>query len=186
MPVPRLRAALGGLASCQPTDGVYGPERLRPLSANESPHRPLPGITTAMAAALDINRYPDPECAKLTRELARRIGVGQDQVRLAGLRAGYLVGAADVVAQLRKACLAYAVSNVAQDAALAALGLEEDLPRLVSVTVAERAGVRGILLARGWDVPDLQANEGVRVSIGTAEDNDAFLAAARQWRDRAA
>jgi histidinol-phosphate aminotransferase len=356
MPAPRLRAALSGLASYQPTDGVYGPERLRPLSANESSHGPLPGIVAAMAAAgPDINRYPDPGCAKLTGELARRLGVGRDQVLvgagsvallqalvqavaepgaevvyawrsfelypvladlagarsvrvplageahdlrvmadrvtdatrlvlicnpnnptgtvvggdalrafldrvpptclvaideayfeyacerttlsglelrdaypnlvvlrtfskaygLAGLRVGYLVGTADVVTQLRKACLAYAVNSIAQHAALAALSLEGALLRAVNTTIAERVRVRGILLAEGWEVPDGQGNflwlrlgedaaafgrwcagagiavrafdgEGVRVSIGTARDNDAFLGAANEWRARAA
>jgi histidinol-phosphate aminotransferase len=354
MPAPRLRAALDGLPSYQPTDGVYGPDRLRPLSANESPHSPLPGIVAAVAAAsLGVHRYPDPGCADLTRALARRHAVGQDQVLvgggsiallqalleavgepdaevvyawrsfelyptladlagvrsvrvpltgeahdlgemaaritdatrlvlicnpnnptgtvvggdelhaflkrvppaclvaldeayfeyvhesaalsglefcgaypnlvvlrtfskaygLAGLRVGYLVGAADVVTQLRKACLAYSVSGVAQQAAFAALGLEEELLRRVDATVAERGRVRGILLAEGWDVPDAQGNflwlrlgenavafgrwcanagiavrvfdgEGVRVSIGSAGDNDDFLSAARDWRMR--
>jgi histidinol-phosphate aminotransferase len=124
---------------------------------------------------------------------------------------GYLVGAADVVTQLRKACLAYSVSSVAQRAAFAALGLEEELLRRVDATVAERRRVRGILLAEGWDVPDAQGNflwlrlgenavafgrwcadagiavrvfdgEGVRVSIGLAGDNDDFLSAAREWQ----
>jgi histidinol-phosphate aminotransferase len=356
MPAPRLRAVLNHLASYQPTDGLYGPERLRPLSANESSHGPLPGVVAAIAAAgPEVNRYPDPGRAKLTAALARRLGVGQDQVLvgagsvallqallgavaepgaevvyawrsfelypvlaelagtrsvcvplagqahdlramadwvtsatrlvlicnpnnptgtmvagdelrafldsvpstclvaideayfeyasaptalsglelcdaypnlvvlrtfskaygLAGLRVGYLVGAADVVAQLRKACLAYAVSAVAQHAALAALSLDDDLRRLVSATVAERVRVRGILLAEGWKVPDGQGNflwlalggdaaafgrwcsdagiavrtfdgEGVRVSIGAAGDNDAFVAAAAEWRAQAA
>lgn len=356
MPAPRLRAALDGLASYQPADGVYGPDRLRPLSANESPHSPLPGIVAAMAAASpDVHRYPDPGCADLTRALARRHGVGQDQVLvgggsiallqalllavgesgaeavyawrsfelypaladlagvrsvrvplagethdlaamadrvtdatrlvlicnpnnptgtvvggdevhaflrrvsptcmvaldeayfeyvreptalsglefcdafpnlvvlrtfskaygLAGLRVGYLVGAADIVTRLRKACLAYSVSSVAQQAALAALGLEDELLRRVDATVAERGRVRRTLLAEGWDVPDAQGNflwlrldenavgfcrwcadagiavrvfdgEGVRVSIGSAEDNDDFLVAAREWRVRRA
>jgi histidinol-phosphate aminotransferase len=134
---------------------------------------------------------------------------------LAGLRVGYLVGAADVVMQLRKACLAYSVSSVAQQAAFAALGLEDELLRRVDATVAERGRVRSILLADGWDVPDAQGNflwlrpgenavvfgrwcadagiavrvfdgEGVCVSIGSAGDNDDFLSAATEWRVRAA
>ena len=32
MPIPHVRAALDGLASYRPTDGVHGPHRLRPLS----------------------------------------------------------------------------------------------------------------------------------------------------------
>jgi histidinol-phosphate aminotransferase len=132
---------------------------------------------------------------------------------LAGLRVGYLVGAADLVTQLRKACRAYAVSSVAQQAALAALDLEEELLRHVGATIAERGRARSVLLNEGWDVPDGQGNflwlplgedaepfgtwcaragiavrvfaaEGVRVSIGAARDNDAFLTAANEWRVR--
>lgn len=47
-----------------------------------------------------------------------------------------------------------AVNSVAQHAALAALGFEEELLRQVADTVAERDRVRNILLYAGWDVPD--------------------------------
>ncbi|MFD9423572.1 MULTISPECIES: histidinol-phosphate transaminase [unclassified Streptomyces] len=130
---------------------------------------------------------------------------------LAGLRTGYLVGDAHVVERLRRACLPYAVNTVAQQAAVAALGLAEQLLRRVDSTVAERTRVRDSLVRRGWEIPDSQANflwlrlgrhavdfgvwcasrdiavrafgdVGVRVSIGSAEDNDQFLAAADEWR----
>ncbi|MEU4428415.1 histidinol-phosphate transaminase [Actinoplanes sp. NPDC024001] len=354
MPMPRLRTALDSLASYRPTDRTRGHHHLRPLSANESAHRSLPPVIAAVAeAGLDIHRYPDPGCAELTRELARRHGVDQGRVLvgagslallqalfqaagepgaevvyawrsfelypvladlawmrsvrvplndethdlaamatritdatrlvlicnpnnptgtvvggdalqafldrvpptclvaldeayveyvgeprvssglrlcdaypnlvvlrtfskaygLAGLRVGYLVGAVDLVTQLRKACLAYAVNSVAQRAALAALGIEQELLRQVATTVAERQRIRKALLADGWDVPDCQGNflwlrlgensaafgrwcldagiavrvfdgEGIRVSIGAAPDNDAFRAAAQQWREK--
>ncbi|MFC7534636.1 histidinol-phosphate transaminase [Actinoplanes sp. GCM10030250] len=356
MPMPRLRTALDSLAGYRPTDRTRGPHHLRPLSANESAHSSLPPVLAAVAeAGLDIHRYPDPSCAELTRELARRHGVDQDRVLvgagslallqamfhavgepgaevvyawrafelypvladlawmrsvrvplsdethdlaamadritdatrlvlicnpnnptgtvvggdalrafldrvpptclvaldeayfeyvsepgvssglhlcdaypnlvvlrtfskaygLAGLRVGYLVGAAGLVTQLRKACLAYAVNTVAQHAALAALGIEKELLRQAATTVAERDRVRKTLLADGWDVPDCQGNflwlrlgddsgafgrwcldagiavrvfdgEGIRASIGATLDNDAFLTAAKQWRDQPA
>ena len=129
---------------------------------------------------------------------------------LAGLRTGYLVGDAHVVERLRRASLPFAVNSVAQRAAVAALGLEEQLLRRVDSTVAERSRVRDTLVRRGWEVPDSQANflwlrlgphaadfgawcasrdvtvrafpgVGVRVSVGSAEDNDQFLAAADEW-----
>src|SRR3954467_12673948 len=81
MPMPRLRASLDGLAGYRPTDGMHGPHRLRPMAANESAHSSLPRVVAAVAeAALDIHRYPDPGCAELTQELARRRGVEQGQV----------------------------------------------------------------------------------------------------------
>ncbi|MEU8759658.1 histidinol-phosphate transaminase [Streptomyces sp. NPDC048659] len=130
---------------------------------------------------------------------------------LAGLRTGYLIGDPWVVERLRKASLPYAVNSAAQEAAVAALGLAGPLLARVEETVAERTRVREALLRQGWTVPDSQANfvwlplgpdtadfgawcagrrvavrafagVGVRVSIGTAEDDDRFLAAADAWR----
>jgi histidinol-phosphate aminotransferase len=130
---------------------------------------------------------------------------------LAGLRIGYLVGDPYVVTQLRKACLPYSVSTVAQAAAVAALKAQDQLFALVDETVTERTRVREALLAAGWEVPRSEANflwlrlgeasaafarrcadagihvrtfsgEGVRVSVGSPPDNDAFLAAAVGWK----
>ncbi|WPB88498.1 histidinol-phosphate transaminase [Streptomyces malaysiensis] len=282
--MPRLRAVLGRLAAYQPTEGVHAAvARTRPLSANESPHGPLPGIVEAIAGAASVvNRYPDPGCGELTRAIARTHGITEDRVvvgagsvallqtllqsvgdpgtevvyawrsfelyptladlaglrsvrvplvddvhdlpamadritdatrlvlicnpnnptgtvvageelrkflarvpptclvaldeayyeyareptassgldlcaahpnlvvlrtfskayGLAGLRVGYLVGDPRVVEQLRKACLVYAVNGVAQQAAVAALGLQNQLLRRVDATVAERGRVR--------------------------------------------
>jgi histidinol-phosphate aminotransferase len=132
---------------------------------------------------------------------------------LASLRVGYLVGPAGIVTQLRKACLPYAVGGVAQQAALAALGCEDEVLRRVAATIAERVRVRDALLAGGWDVPDGQGSflwlglgadaamfgrlcadagvaartfdgEGVRVPIGSARDSNAFLAVADGWQRR--
>lgn len=129
---------------------------------------------------------------------------------LAGLRVGYLVGDPYVAAQLRKSCLPYSLSAVAQAAALAALKAQDQLLAQVDETVAERTRLREALLAAGWEVPHSEANflwlrlgeasaafargcadagiqvrtfpgEGVRVSVGSPADNDAFLAAAAAW-----
>ncbi|MDW5327472.1 aminotransferase class I/II-fold pyridoxal phosphate-dependent enzyme [Plantactinospora sp. KLBMP9567] len=129
---------------------------------------------------------------------------------LANLRVGYLIGSADTVASVRDVCLPYAVSGVAQRAALAALDLKDVLLARVEETIAERTRVRAALVVEGWAVPDSQGNfvwlslgedavpfgrwcaragielrvfdgEGVRVSIGSESDNDAFLAAAHEW-----
>jgi histidinol-phosphate aminotransferase len=46
------------------------------LSANENPYPPLPGVLEqAVAAARDLNRYPDPDCRRLSEELAGYLGV---------------------------------------------------------------------------------------------------------------
>ncbi|WP_399882037.1 histidinol-phosphate transaminase [Streptomyces sp. BBFR51] len=129
---------------------------------------------------------------------------------LAALRVGYLIGSQDIVDTLAKVRLAYSVSAVAQVAGLAALDLEDQLRERVDATVAERTRIREALLAGGLKVPDNHSNfvwlplgedaagfgghctdagiavrtydgEGVRVSVGSPEDNDAFLACAAAW-----
>lgn len=49
------------------------------LSSNENPIAPLPGILEIIqAAALDVNRYPDPLTTELTSALAKRFDVSED------------------------------------------------------------------------------------------------------------
>ncbi|MEU8877666.1 histidinol-phosphate transaminase [Streptomyces javensis] len=156
----------------------------------------------ASACGLELaDRYPN---LVVLRTFSKAYG-------LAALRVGYLVGAPGLVALLRRACLVYAVSTAAQRAARAALGLREELMERVAATTEERGRVRDALLALGERVPVSQANfvwlrldgdasafgdwcagrgiavrtfpgEGVRVSLGSPEDNDAFLTAAAGWR----
>jgi histidinol-phosphate aminotransferase len=126
---------------------------------------------------------------------------------LAGLRMGYLVAQPEVAAAIRKVLTPFSTSLVAQAAALAALAQEAEVRRRCALVVAERDRVTEALRAMGADVPASQANfvwlplgdgaaafgqvcegrgvivrpfqgDGVRVTIGTPEENDAFLAAA--------
>jgi histidinol-phosphate aminotransferase len=129
---------------------------------------------------------------------------------LAGLRVGYALAAQRLAAGIRAVSTPFGVNGVAQEAALAALGVEEDLSARVARIVAERQRVVAALADLGQEVPDAQGNffwlplgersaelaahareagvlvrpfagEGVRVSIGTPEENDAFLTAMRDW-----
>ena len=50
------------------------------LSAQAPSTRPGVAELAVAPAALDIHRYPDPGCAELTAELARRRGVDQGRV----------------------------------------------------------------------------------------------------------
>ena len=126
---------------------------------------------------------------------------------LAALRIGFLVAAPEVAAAVRKVVTPFSTSGAAQAGALAALRAGDEMARRVALVVAERdrllAGVRKLVP----DVPDTEANfvwlpmgegsagfaaaceragitvrafqgDGVRVSVGTPEENDAFLAAA--------
>jgi histidinol-phosphate aminotransferase len=133
---------------------------------------------------------------------------------LAGLRVGFLIGQLPVAQAVRKTMLTFSVSSVAQAAAVASLAAEEELLSRVDAIVEERSRVRDALTADGWTVPPTEANfvwlrlgertkafaeaceaagitirpygdEGVRVSIGTPEANDAFLAAAHEFPHRA-
>ena len=130
--------------------------------------------------------------------------------RLAGLRVGYAVASAEVAQALRKVGVPFAVSAPAQAAALAALDVEAELLAACRDVAVERARVVGELRSTGYQVPETQANfswlplgadaqrfaahcaeqkvivrpfagDGVRVTIGSPEENDAFLAAASSF-----
>jgi histidinol-phosphate aminotransferase len=127
---------------------------------------------------------------------------------LAGLRVGYLVAQPEVAAAVHKVITPFSTSHLAQAAALAALARADEVERRVGLVLAERARVLAELRALVPDVPPSQANfvwlplggaaagfgaaceangvvvrafagDGVRVTIGTRAENDAFLAAAR-------
>ncbi|WP_037672002.1 histidinol-phosphate transaminase [Streptomyces griseus] len=130
---------------------------------------------------------------------------------LAGLRVGYCVAPKEIAVTVRKTQVPFSVSALAQEAAVVALGERAEVARRAALTVAERERVTERLRARGFDVPDSQANfvwlplaggsadfalhclsgnvvvrpfpgEGVRVTIGLPEENDALLALAATWR----
>lgn len=126
---------------------------------------------------------------------------------LAGLRIGYAIAHAPVAANLRRAALPFGVTALSQRAALASLDAEAELVLRIDEIVAERTRVLAALRASGWRVTDSQGNfvwlrtdadtdrvnavflgegilarafprEGLRVTIGTPEQNDRFLVAA--------
>jgi histidinol-phosphate aminotransferase len=126
---------------------------------------------------------------------------------LAGLRVGYLVAEDPAVADaVRRTHVPFSVSSLAQAAAVAALGSADEVARRVAAVVAERDRLTAALRDRGLEVPDSQANfvwlplgeptaglaaaleargvitrpfagEGIRVTVGTPEEDDLFLAA---------
>ena len=129
---------------------------------------------------------------------------------LAGLRVGYCLAAPEVAAAVRKCQVPFSVSGLAQAAAIAALGDGEEVARRAKLTVVERERVRTALIEADYEVPPSQANfvwlplgeraaefasfcldgavvvrpfagEGVRVTIGTDAENDAFLALANEY-----
>ncbi len=128
---------------------------------------------------------------------------------LAGMRVGYAMGHPAVIETIDKTLFPFAVNAAAQAAALAALGAEEEILARCALVVAERDRVLATLRADGHEVPEPQANfvwlplgersdrvyldleregvvtrpftgEGLRVTIGTPEENDRFLATYRR------
>jgi len=124
---------------------------------------------------------------------------------LAALRTGYAVADPEVVVELDKVLIAFAVNHLAQVASLAAIAARDEVQAVVDRITAERDRVVASLRADGWDLPDAHANfvylplgsrtdvvfpemekrgvvvrpfpgVGMRVTIGTPAQNDRFLA----------
>ena len=124
---------------------------------------------------------------------------------LAGLRIGYGVAHPNVAEAMMKLSLPFAVTDLAQKAALASLEASDELGERVDAIIAERERVTRALVDQGWDFPKPFANffwlplggrvaeaarvftdaglsvrvfadEGIRVSIGEREANDRVIA----------
>ena len=129
---------------------------------------------------------------------------------LAGLRIGYAVGHPDLITALDKVYVPFTVSSLAQAAAIVSLGAADELLARTDALVAERARVGAALRDAGFALPPTQANfvwlplgprtldfvkqaadarivvrpygtDGVRVTIGAPDENDALLRFAREW-----
>ncbi|MCH8611601.1 histidinol-phosphate transaminase [Arsenicicoccus dermatophilus] len=77
---------------------------------------------------------------------------------LAGLRVGYAVAPSEIAAALRKTAIPFGVSTIAEDAAVASLGLFAELDERVAALVEERDRVTTGLAEQGWRLPETQAN----------------------------
>lgn len=129
---------------------------------------------------------------------------------LAGLRVGYAVAHPDLITALDKVVMPFAVTNVAQAAAIASLDASAELMARTDALVGERTRVSDALRDAGFELPPSQSNfvwlplgsrtmdfteqaaeahlvvrpfadEGVRVTIGAPDENDALLRFARDW-----
>lgn len=127
---------------------------------------------------------------------------------LAGLRLGFCVASPSLTEVVRLLVYPFAVSSVAQAASVACLApeVEASLMEKVALVVGERQRVEVSLRSMGYPVPDSQANfvwvpaedahglaaalevrgvivrpleQGVRVTVGTPEENDIFLSTLR-------
>lgn len=129
---------------------------------------------------------------------------------LANLRVGYSVSHPHVTQYLRVLATPFAVSTLAEQAAIASLDHLDDVMERVDIVVAERQRLVTELAEAGWHVPDTQANfvwldlgertpgfveaaarqalsvrgfgtEGVRVTVGEKEANARFLQLCREF-----
>lgn len=127
---------------------------------------------------------------------------------LAGMRVGYGVGHPEIISAIQAVSIPFGVSGPAQAAAVKALADEDVMANGVRAITDERARMSDFLRAQGWDVPDSQANflwlphasaslfqhcrdggvllrpfpEGIRLSIGTPEENNTALALIASFR----
>ncbi|MDQ0377880.1 histidinol-phosphate transaminase [Amycolatopsis thermophila] len=126
---------------------------------------------------------------------------------LAGLRVGYLVGPESLTEMVRRVYIPFSVNSLAQIAAMASLDAEDEMRERCAEIITERQRVADELTAAGYEVPETQANfvwlplgekalefaehslankvvvrafagDGVRITISTRAENDAFLQAA--------
>jgi histidinol-phosphate aminotransferase len=129
---------------------------------------------------------------------------------LAGLRVGYAVGHPDLITALDKVFVPFSVTGISQAAAIASLNAADELLARTDTVVAERSRVAAALRDIGFSLPPTQANfvwlplgprtadfvaqaadarivvrpygtDGVRVTVGAPEENDALLGFARDW-----
>lgn len=125
---------------------------------------------------------------------------------LAGLRIGYAIAPARVAANLKRVAVPFGVSALAQAAAVASLDAEDELQARIDVIRTERGRVLAALRERDWQVFDSFGNfvwlrtgasttdvdailrehgvvarafagDGIRVTVGSADMNDRFIAA---------
>lgn len=189
-----------------PTSTAVGEKELRSI-ADAVPDDVLLVVDEAYREYVDPDVVPDAFALLGDRPNVAVLRTFSKAYALAGLRVGYCLGAPDLVRVVRTCQVPFSVSALAQRAAVAALQQQDEVHRRARRTVAERGRVTAVLRGAGFDVPDSQANfvwlplgersaafaqhcaeagvlvrpfagEGVRVTVGLPEENDAFLAAA--------
>jgi len=129
---------------------------------------------------------------------------------LAGLRVGYAIGDPELITALNKVVVPFTTTNVSQVAAIASLDAADELLARTDAVVAERARVTATLRGAQFTLPPSQTNfvwlalgtrtldfaeqaadariivrpygtDGVRITIGAPDENDALLRFARDW-----
>jgi histidinol-phosphate aminotransferase len=195
-----------------PTSTAIGEAELRQV-VDAVPEDVLVVVDEAYREYVDPELVPDAFALFGERPNVAVLRTFSKAYALAGLRVGYCLGAPELVRVARTCQVPFSVSALAQAAAITALGQQEEVRRRARLTVAERDRVTAALRQAGYEVPDSQTNfvwlalgersagfaehcathgvlvrpfagEGVRVTTGLPEENDAFLAAAEAFSSR--
>ncbi|MEU5893244.1 histidinol-phosphate transaminase [Streptomyces sp. NPDC047461] len=193
-----------------PTSTAVGERALRDF-ADRVPEDVLIVVDEAYREYADPALIPDALALLGDRPNVAVLRTFSKAYGLAGLRVGYCVAPREIAAHVRKTQVPFSVSALAQGAAVVALGERAEVARRAALTVAERERVTLRLHGLGFEVPQSQANfvwlplgddsadfavhcldgkvvvrlfpgEGVRVTVGLPEENDALLALAASWR----
>lgn len=192
-----------------PTSTVVDPAALARFVGAVPPHI-LIAIDEAYVEYVRDGMLPNTLELALTRSNVVVLRTFSKAYGLAGLRVGYAVGHPELITALDKVFLPFAVTTVAQVAAIASLEAADELMARTDALVVERERVSAGLRDAGFTLPPSQANfvwlplgprtadfteqaadarlvvrpfagDGVRVTIGAPEENDVLLQFARDW-----
>lgn len=192
-----------------PTSTVVPPDSLADFVAAVPPHVVV-AIDEAYVEYVRDGMAPDSFKLVRAHENVVVMRTFSKAYGLAGLRVGYAVAHPDVIIALDKVYVPFTVSSIAQAAAIASLDAADELLARTDAVVAERARVGAALRDAGFSLPPPQANfvwlplgpctrdfaeqaasarivvrplgtDGVRVTIGAPDENDAFLRFACSW-----
>lgn len=192
-----------------PTSTVVDPAALARFVDAVPPHI-LIAIDEAYVEYVRDGMLPNSLELALTRSNVVVLRTFSKAYGLAGLRVGYAVGHPELITALDKVFLPFAVTTVAQVAAIASLEAADELMARTDALVLERTRVSDALREAGFELPPSQANfvwlplgprtadfteqaadarlvvrpfagDGVRVTIGAPEENDVLLQFARDW-----
>lgn len=192
-----------------PTSTVVDPAALARFVDAVPPHI-LIAIDEAYVEYVRDGMLPNSLELALTRSNVVVLRTFSKAYGLAGLRVGYAVGHPELITALDKVFLPFAVTTVAQVAAIASLEAADELMARTDALVLERTRVSDALREAGFTLPPSQANfvwlplgprtadfteqaadarlvvrpfagDGVRVTIGAPEENDVLLQFARDW-----
>lgn len=196
-----------------PTSTVVDPDALARF-VDAVPSHILVALDEAYVEYVRDGMLPNSLELALTRSNVVVLRTFSKAYGLAGLRVGYAVAHPDLITALDKVVMPFAVTNVAQAAAIASLDASAELMARTDALVGERTRVSDALRDAGFELPPSQSNfvwlplgsrtmdfteqaaeahlvvrpfadEGVRVTIGAPDENDALLRFARDWIARA-